>query len=210
MDRPYGSKNDVNADLETQRGLMLVYTVDEWRLRNRSVKVKGLTRLVLIMIYSYFLGSLLLLWWTGLLEDEGNLFYRLFDLFPCITVLFFTITVVSISIAYYSKMSRPLAGVYENGVGLSNGTFLPYLTMFGVERDRRYGPFRSDQVVFHTGEVKGEGSLWGDSTPRLPFEFLEMDGLVTVMEIMDRDPTRGPPLRKEPELVIYGPGGPVR
>ena len=209
MNRPYGHRKVVNADLETERGSMLVYTVDEWRSRTRSLIIKGLARSTLILMYSYFLGTIVFLLWSGLLEDEGNLFYRFFDLFPFCTVLFFIILVVTISIVYISRMSKPLAGLYELGIGLIDGTFLPYLTMYGVERDRRYGPFRSDQLVFYSGEVKKQGAIWGDRTPRLPFDFLHMDGLVTIMEILDSDPTRGPPLRKAPDLVIYRPGGPV-
>ena len=53
---------------------MLVYTVDEWRSRTRSLIIKGLARSTLILIYSYFIGTIVFLLWAGLLEDGGNLF----------------------------------------------------------------------------------------------------------------------------------------
>jgi hypothetical protein len=185
---------------------MLVFTEEDWTKRTKTLIFRRLGSWALLLFV------LFIFCYMGLLVSLGDLAGNL-DLclaFPFIVSLFMVTLVVGTLAVYLSRVSLAPAGVYVNGVGLADGSFLPYLTMTGVERDRRYGRLRSDQVVFHMGERIPQPPSWGDPTPRLPFEFLRMDGLMAIIDILANDPTRGPPLRKEPELIIYGPGGAVR
>ena len=194
---PYGVPEVTDEDILNQRGRMLVYSHDSWTQRNRMLRARSLVKWVYITLLLYFPGSLAVLYITGL-SERGDNFFILFEAFPFCTVGYLVILTVLLTLAYRTLNRRPLAGIYENGVGLADGTFVPYMTMGGVERDRRYGPLRSDQVVFYTEHVERRGLFWIDPTPRLPFDFLRMDGLKAVIDILDADPTRGPPCARPP------------
>ena len=110
---------------------------------------------------------------------------------------------------YRYYMGRPLAGIYEHGIGLLGGKFIPYPIISGIERNRKYAIFGSDMVIVHTWKGYFDGPL-DDPHPRLPFWFLGTEGLKGIMTLLARDPTRGHPLRSEPELVIYPMAGQLR
>jgi hypothetical protein len=203
---PYGSSKVSSVDIGTQRGRLLVYSVEDWSARNRLLKARSLVKWVYISLLLYVPVSLLVLWLTGVAAEGGGPFI-LYTAFPVCGAIYLVILLIGLFVSYQMKLRTPMAGIYEKGVGLADGTFLPYITMFGVERVRGYGPLRSDQVVFHTGHVKRKGPVWFDPTPRLPFDFLRMDGLKAIINILEGDPTRGRPMRRAPELIIYGPGG---
>jgi hypothetical protein len=206
MSRPYGTKDDIRSLVMTERGPMLVFTVMDWVTRTRTLIFRRLAMWSLLVFILYVVCYVPMIVIFDLLFSGDVTCMS----FVYLTVLFVVLITFGTFLVYSYRVSKPPAGVYANGIGLIDGTFLPYLTMTGVARDRRYGLLKTDQVVFHTGSTDEEGDPWAGKTPRLPFEFLRMDGLMAVIDILANDTTRGAPLMKGPELIIYGPGGAIR
>jgi len=189
---------------------MLVYTEEQWRYMTGAIVVRRLASRFLVLLFVFFLASIPVIFMLETQWDWVSMSFVMLFVFPLTTLLFVIILIMSLMASHRTATRMPPAGVYENGIGLANGMFLPFLTMNGVERNRRYGLIRSDQVVFHTGEMMRVGTIFDDPTPRLPFDFLRMDGLMAIISILEEGHTHGPPMRRGPELIIYGPDGVVR
>jgi hypothetical protein len=196
--------NQVNQkaddDEAPSRGSLLLWDAKEWGARNHTLIVKNLSIYIIPPMLMF-----IVLWIWIMVSASGS--RLLFDFQEEIVNILFVIAILLMLIygIYRVYMGRPLGGIYENGIGLPGGRFIPYQMISSIERNQRYGILGADVVVIHSREWTG--GPWVDPHPRLPFWFLKSEGLKEIMRILNSDPSRGHSLKEEPELVVYGSNG---
>ena len=185
---------------EVKRGLLLVYSEDEWAKRAKGIYKKSEDRQTIIaVVYTVFIISNIAL--------QTNWFQDLQSIdFAFITFLIAMMILMVVYLYLQASMNRnppAVAGIYENGVQLLTHVFLPYPEIGMIERSFTkvlLGPGQETIFIGAKGDEKTTRSLgWA-----FPVEFLGMGGMARLKERIEvsRGHKPGPP-----GLVLYGPGG---
>jgi hypothetical protein len=202
----------MNAPRETAivpndgRGDSIVWPGEEWRGRYKVMLLRRLGRyatylgIIFVVLYS------LNLWWvSGYIDNGATLtFWRV--IFPFCSVVWAMIIIDVCCISYIWTMAAPTPGLYENGIQVPRGDFVPWSAIRGIHRDRRYGLVRfHDMVVLHPHRQRPTAFGLTYFVWQVPFELLGMEGLQELSERVRASPSPRAPTQRAPELRVYGP-----
>ncbi len=201
-----GTTPGLKIPVDEARGRLLVYDEAEWRSRQKRVVFEWALKMAGGLLLLYLIVYALAIWSSTDLLDDGYTLRRLRTLFPACTAFYLMLIIDGVAIVYLWEMRRPTPGIYQHGLQLPEGEFVPYLAVGWVFRDRRQRILPRDRILLSArpdGGPRGAGGRWS-----VPFSFLGMDGLVALVERVKESRAQGPPEQEPPRLVVYGEGDP--
>jgi len=149
---------------------MLVLSQAEWMARTSRLLTRKITSYVLLPF-----GLFILLSFNIMIDASGDRFHIDFreDL---VNMLFITfILVVACMGIHRIYLERPLPGLYDRGIGLLGGSFVPYSAIIAIERRKMFGGLGMGTVILRTD---GRYVAWHeDPVPKIPLWFLGGEGL---------------------------------
>ena len=124
--------------------------------------------------------------------------------YPRNTVVFFVLLGQFLSLYYIILTRRPVPAIYEQGVQLPHGSFIPFSSICAIYRVRGDLIFRRDVITLQPVSVENPDPddplmLWV-----IPFAVIGDDGEELIREKINNFKLDYDPITEPPPLIIYG------
>lgn len=203
MSQRYIHSGKVRRRPSLQRGVLLVYSEEEWARRAKIESREAYVTIWKILLVVVIVPLMLLV--LSLVVPASDFLYA-----PLFVVLVITIVSVFggvlVSLAWRDRTMVAVPGLYENGLELPQHVFLPYTevgTVRMAEIDNRVDGRYEVVHLFKKGVEDPKPFVDGRM---VRVGFLGPEGLAELKERLEgaRRPDKG---RTPPELRVYGPRG---
>ena len=204
MTGPFNNYDGDPMKNQDPRGPLLLLNPVGWRKRYRTWAIGVVGRL-------YFMVSMTYLFWYFVYFADGmrymgwEIFTERTVNYPRNTIVFYVLLGQFLSFYYFIITRRPVPAIYEQGVQLPHGSFIPFSSIYAIYRVREGFPRKKDVITLQPISVEGPDPedplmLWV-----VPFEVIGYDGEELIRERINNFKLDYDPITEPPSLFIYGP-----
>jgi hypothetical protein len=130
-------KGEGVVTMEVERGGQVVLDEEGWRARYQKLVGKGAMLWAIVLMVVLIVLDAIFFWAMSNAMDAGE-FRDLVRSFFYILIIGDALVVAVVVVVYYMvRMRRPTPGIYEGGVQLPNGRFVPFDTIRGIAYEKR-------------------------------------------------------------------------
>jgi hypothetical protein len=117
------------SDLDEDRGEPVVHDEEGWLARYKRLVGKRALLIAIILMVVLIIGDAIFFWWMSTVSEPGELEDLVNAVFYLLIIGDAVIVAVVVFVYYTVKMRGPTPGIYEKGVQLPGGRFIPFDTI---------------------------------------------------------------------------------
>lgn len=202
---PKDQDGAVSSEKMDIKGQPILYDEDNWGRRYQKWAFGICGRFYIIITISYLFLSLLFILDGAQYFDEGATFRDRAVDFPKNTFIVYIVIGVITFIIYALLTRKPVPALYERGIQLPHGKFVPFVFILSIQKVRKGIFFKRDLLVFHPRSVEEMDPddplmMWV-----IPFGLIGDEGEELIQNQILNIRVDDHQTSEPPRLIIYGP-----
>jgi hypothetical protein len=166
--------------LDTERGEPVLFDEEGWLARYKKLIGKRALMIAIILMVVLIISDAIFFWALSTVSGPGELEDLVDAIFNLLIIGDATLVAVVVAVFYTVKMRKPTPGLYENGVQLPNGMFVPFDTIQMIGYFKQTGLYTRGTITITCPAEEGSAKPFVNWT--VPYVLFGQEGYETIRE----------------------------